>query len=160
MSPKVSAILEATQGEVGVLEGWGGMYMLDLIPAGICGVMPGLAVSDLLARVFELANQGDMGGAYNIHQAVLPQIVFSLQHLELYHHAEKRLLVARGILPEAVVRELSLGLDRHIDNRISFLNEQILSLLDRLGLPRDPTARTVGVSHIELTQDVGHGYES
>ena len=43
MSSKVSSILEATHGGVGVFEGWGGMYMLDLIPAGICGVMPGLA---------------------------------------------------------------------------------------------------------------------
>ena len=30
MSSKVVGILEATSGEVGVLEGWGGMYMLDL----------------------------------------------------------------------------------------------------------------------------------
>ena len=47
MSSKVTAILEATNGEVGVLEGWGGMY----------GVMPGLAVSDLLARVFHFAKK-------------------------------------------------------------------------------------------------------
>ena len=62
MSSKVTAILDATNGEVGVLEGWGGMYMLDLIPAGICGVMPGLAVSDLLAKVFQLADSGRHGG--------------------------------------------------------------------------------------------------
>jgi dihydrodipicolinate synthase/N-acetylneuraminate lyase len=138
MSAKVTAILEATNREVGVLEGWGGMYMLDLIPAGICGVMPGLAVSDLLAKVFQLATKGDVAGAYKIHEAVLPQIVFSLQHMELFHHAEKRLLVARGILQEAVVRQLTLGLDRHTEDRISFLNRQILALLDRIGLPHNP----------------------
>jgi 2-keto-3-deoxy-L-arabinonate dehydratase len=143
MSSKVSAILEATSGEVGVLEGWGGMYMLDLIPAGICGVMPGLAVSDLLARVFHLAKKGDVEGAYKIHEAVLPQIVFSLQHMELFHHAEKRLLVARGILGEAVVRQLTLSLDRHLEDRISFLNGQILALLDRLELPHDPLLPTM-----------------
>ena len=52
MSSKVTAILDATNGEVGVVEGWGGMYMLDLIPAGICGVMPGLAISDCWPRCF------------------------------------------------------------------------------------------------------------
>lgn len=144
MSAKVSAILEATNGGVGVLEGWGGMYMLDLIPAGICGVMPGLAVSDLLTRVFQLATQGNTAGAYEIYEAVLPQIVFSLQHMELFHHAEKRLLVARGILNEAVVRQLTLKLDRHLEDRISFLNGEILALLDRLALPRNPTPTTVG----------------
>ena len=138
MSSRVTEILDATAGEVGVLEGWGGMYMLDLIPAGICGVMPGLAVSDLLAVVFKLATAGDMAGAYKIFESVLPQIVFSLQHMELFHHAEKRLLLARGILQEAVVRQLTLKLDKHIEDRISFLNGQILDLLDRLGLPLNP----------------------
>src|SRR5215467_4250270 len=124
MSSKVVAILEATGGEVGVLEGWGGMYMLDLIPAGICGVMPGLAISDLLVKVFQLAGNNDRAGAHKIHEAVLPQIVLSLQHLELFHHAEKRLLAARGILPEAVVRQLTLRLDHHTEERIAFLNER------------------------------------
>jgi 2-keto-3-deoxy-L-arabinonate dehydratase len=138
MSSKVSAILEATNGEVGVLEGWGGMYMLDLIPAGICGVMPGLAISDLLVKVFQMATNGDTAGAYEVHEAVLPQIVLSLQHMELFHHAEKRLLVARGLLHEAVVRQLTLKLDRPTEDRIAFLNQQILALLDRLELPRNP----------------------
>lgn len=138
MSSKVTDILEATNGEVGVLEGWGGMYMLDLIPAGICGVMPGLAVSDVLAKAFQLATSNDPAGAYKIHEAILPQIVFSLQHMELFHHAEKRLLVARGILPQAVVRPLTLQLDRHTEDRIAFLNRQILALLHQLGLPLNP----------------------
>ena len=139
MSSKVVAILEATGGEVGVLEGWGGMYMLDLIPAGICGVMPGLAISDVLAKVFQLATHNDLVGAYQIHEGALPQISFSLQHIELFHHAEKRLLVARGILPSAAVRPLSLQLDRHTEDRIAFLNERILALLDQLDLPRCPS---------------------
>jgi len=46
---------------------------------------------------------------YGLAASVLPQIVLSLQHMELFHHAEKRLLVARGILLEAVVRQLSLS---------------------------------------------------
>ena len=54
MAAKIEAIRQETGGEVGVLEGWGGMYMLELIPAGISGVMPGLAVADLLARVYRL----------------------------------------------------------------------------------------------------------
>ena len=143
MSAKVTAILDATNG-VGVLEGWGGMYMLDLIPAGICGVMPGLAVSDLLAKVFQLATNGDVAGAYKIHEAVLPQIVLSLQHMELFHHAEKRLLVARGLLHDAVVRELTLRLDRHTEERIAFLNQQVLKLLDQLNLPHNPVLTPAG----------------
>ncbi len=112
--------------------------MLDLIPAGICGVMPGLAVSDLLVKVFQLATNNEMEEAHKIFEGVLPQIVFSLQHLELFHHAEKRLLAARGIVGETVVRQLTLRPDKHLEDRILFLNRQILNLLDRLGLPHNP----------------------
>jgi 2-keto-3-deoxy-L-arabinonate dehydratase len=142
MSAKVASIREATCGEVGVLEGWGGMYLLDLIPAGICGIMPGLAVADLLAVVFQRAVNGDAAQAFDIFQRVLPQIAFSLQHMELFHHAEKRLLCARGVLPQSVVRQLSLELDKYLGDRISFLNDHILALLDQLGLPRNPAVAT------------------
>src|SRR4051812_45014025 len=53
-APKVAAIQKATDNRVGVLEGWGGLYMMELIPAGICGLMPGLGMADLLNRVYFL----------------------------------------------------------------------------------------------------------
>lgn len=140
MASKVEAILQKTSGEVGVLEGWGGMYMLELIPAGICGVMPSLGAADILAYIFRLSEQGRTGEAYEIFQFVLPQIVFSLQNLELLHHAEKLLLVARDIIDEAVVRDASLELHPHDREHILFLNNKILEVLDRLNLLRNPSA--------------------
>ena len=50
MAEKVSRILEATRGEIGVLEGWGGFYMMELIPSGICGIMPGVPLLRVLMR--------------------------------------------------------------------------------------------------------------
>ncbi len=66
MSGKVRAIREATSDQVGVLEGWGGMYMLDLIPAGICGLMPGLGAADLLQTVWTLGTGGRMDDALDL----------------------------------------------------------------------------------------------
>ena len=40
--------------------------------------MPGLAVADILAKVFQLATDGESVRAYEVFQGVLPQIVFSL----------------------------------------------------------------------------------
>ncbi|HUZ47106.1 MAG TPA: dihydrodipicolinate synthase family protein [Terriglobia bacterium] len=140
MASKVEAIVQKTSGEVGVLEGWGGMYMLELIPAGICGVMPSLGAADLLAAVFRFAEQGRKDEAYEIFQSVLPQIVFSLQNLELLHHAEKSLLMARGILSDVVVRDASLELSPNDRQYNFFLNNKILETLDRLNLPRNPGA--------------------
>src|SRR5678810_1221531 len=42
-APKFADIIKSTGGKVGLLEGWGGLYMMELIPIGITGVMPGLA---------------------------------------------------------------------------------------------------------------------
>lgn len=136
MAARVKAILDATSGEVGVLEGWGGMYLLELAPAGISGVMPSLSLADLLARVFRLARSGNRQEAYQIFAGTLPQIVFSLQNMELYHHAEKRLLAARGIIRDPWVRDLRLELDPLDAEHIDFINANILALLDRLEMPR------------------------
>lgn len=101
MSGKVRAIREATLDQVGVLEGWGGMYVLDLIPAGICGLMPGLGAADLLQTVWTLGTGGRMDDALDLFEKVLPQLVFSLQNMELFLCLEKRLLAARGVLAES-----------------------------------------------------------
>ncbi|HXX24202.1 MAG TPA: dihydrodipicolinate synthase family protein [Terriglobia bacterium] len=138
MAARIASILDATSGEVGVLEGWGGMYLLELVAAGICGVMPSLSLADLLARIFRLAKRGHQQEAYEVFTGTLPQIVFSLQNMEIYHHAEKRLLAARGIINEISVREPRLGLSPLDAAHIDFLNANILALLDRLKMPRFP----------------------
>jgi 4-hydroxy-tetrahydrodipicolinate synthase len=78
--------------------------------------------------------------APNIFQGVLPQIVFSLQNMQLYHYAEKRLLAARGIISECVVRDLRMDLAAHDAEYIDFLNANILVLLDRLNMLRCPAS--------------------
>ena len=141
MAAKVEAIRRETEDEVGVIEGWGGMYILELRDAGICGVMPGLALTDLLARVYRLSSDGEMEEAYEIFQGVLPQILYSLQTFEMFHHAEKLLLQARGVLRHAHVREARLDILPNELKHVQFLNGRILALLDRLKMPANPALR-------------------
>jgi 4-hydroxy-tetrahydrodipicolinate synthase len=138
MAAKVERIIDETGGGVGVLEGWGGMYLLELLPAGIAGVVSGLAIADLLARVYCLGRTGHSDEAFYIFQGVLPQVVYSLQNLELFHHAEKSLLKARGVLANANVREARLHLYPGEEAHLAFLNRKVLELLDELGLPHNP----------------------
>jgi 4-hydroxy-tetrahydrodipicolinate synthase len=126
MAAKVAAVRAATRNRVGVLEGWGGMYMLDLIPAGICGVMPGLGVADLLQRAFLHRKAGRNARAFTLFESVLPQIVFSLQNMEFYHFAEKRLLMARGVLEHQRTRGLRYTPDRFAVRYLDELNTRIL----------------------------------
>ncbi|MGV3724515.1 MAG: dihydrodipicolinate synthase family protein [Actinomycetota bacterium] len=129
MAPRIRAIHEATGGQVGVLEGWGGMYTLELMAAGICGVMPGTATLTPLNRVFWSLKRGNPDAAYEAFQAVLPLIVFELQHMELFLHVEKRILKKLGVIKSAHVRETTIQLDPDTDRHAEWLIERLLPLL-------------------------------
>ena len=131
---KVAAMVEATAGEVGVLTGWGGLYMLELIPAGICGLMPGLGLADLLNRIFWLAKEGDTDQAFHFFEKITPLLFFSLQHLELYHYCEKRLLQARGWLEDARCREAAYQPDAFTREHFERLLQRALRTLEEAGL--------------------------
>ncbi|MCZ2150918.1 MAG: dihydrodipicolinate synthase family protein [Bryobacterales bacterium] len=132
MAVKVAAIREATDGGLGVLEGWGGMYTLELAPVGIAGVVPGLALTDLLGRVFRLARQGRGEEARPLFEGILPQILYSLQNMELFHYAEKQLLKARGVLRNTTVRKAALTPGPHEQEYIARLNTRVLELVQTL----------------------------
>lgn len=134
MGAKVQSIRKATREQVDIFEGWGGMYLFELMPYGISGAVPGLAMCDLFRLVFELLCNGSPERAMHIYHSMLPQIVFCLQNMELYHHCEKRLLRARGLLEVTAVRHPRYCLDHHTESHIDFLNDVILSELDRQSL--------------------------
>jgi 4-hydroxy-tetrahydrodipicolinate synthase len=129
-APKFEEIIKATNGEIGVLEGWGGLYLLELIPVGITGVMPGLAVSDILHKIFTLRKDGEHAKAFEIFERVMPQIFFSLQNMELFHYAEKELLMARGIMKNSIARKAAYIPDASSIAYIKELNERILQLVE------------------------------
>ena len=134
MGPKIRAIRKATGGAVGVLEGWGGMYMIELAQDGVAGVMPGLAMCDLFVRVFERIESGDLHGAASIHRSMLPQIGLALQSMEVFHHCEKRLLAARGLMQSVVVRDPAVEIDEHLAAHIDLVNRLVLEEVERNGL--------------------------
>jgi dihydrodipicolinate synthase/N-acetylneuraminate lyase len=129
MGPRVRAILEATAGQVGVLEGWGGMYMMELIPCGICGVMPGVPLLRVLREVYRKQKSGLSEEAYAAFQSVLPFIVFTLQNMEVFLNVEKRLLRAMRLIETAHVREATVQLDADTLEYADWLIAQMLPLV-------------------------------
>lgn len=134
MSGKIRAIIAATEGRIGVLEGWGGMFMLELMPAGICGLMPGLGASDLLNQIWTRYHAGQQQAALELFQVVLPQVVFALQSSELFNWIEKRLLRARGVLNDdnIHVRSATWTPDEATLRYGDWLNEQVVAAAKRL----------------------------
>lgn len=132
MGAKVTAIREATGDAVGVLEGWGGLYMLELLPYGICGVMPGLGVADVLAHIWRRGQAGQLDEAMDAFAGVVPQLVFSLQNMELFHHVEKRLLAKRGVLDDTTVRQATYTPDPELLAYADRLNERVVQAATRI----------------------------
>ena len=130
MAAKVLAVREATSDHVGVLEGWGGMYLIELIEPGICGFMPGLAMADLFQAIWQKAQGGAMGDALDLFAKLLPQIVYSLQSMELFLWMEKDLLARRGIIPasSAHVRSATWTPDQQSWRHAQLLNQRVADL--------------------------------
>jgi dihydrodipicolinate synthase/N-acetylneuraminate lyase len=133
MGPKVRAIRARCGDAVGVLEGWGGEYMLELLPAGIVGVMPGLALVDVLQHVWDLGRAGRLTEAYEHFARVHPWIAYSLQSMESYNYLEKDLLIRRGLLRVSHPRHPRMELDPDTTSYARFLMDRALDAVARLG---------------------------
>jgi 4-hydroxy-tetrahydrodipicolinate synthase len=103
--------------------------MMELIPIGISGVMPGLAVSDILQKIFRLRKSGENQKAFELFERVMPQIFFSLQNMELFHYMEKELLIERGVLTNSVVRSARYIPDASTKRYVKELNNRILEIV-------------------------------
>jgi 4-hydroxy-tetrahydrodipicolinate synthase len=131
MGGKIRRIRAACGDQVSVLEGWGGEYMLELIPAGLAGIMPGLALIDVLDRVWTLAQAGDRAAAYDLFARIHPWIAFTLLSVESLNYLEKTLLVRRGVLATSHVRRPTITLDPDSRTYADFLIERALQTIER-----------------------------
>ena len=128
---KLVRIRDAVGDAVGVLEGWGGYYMLEAIPLGIVGIMPGVPYADLLDLVFRAREAGEDDRAYDLFGALLPMICFTLQELELFLEVEKRILVRRGLFRSPRVRSLAYTPSPDILRHTEFMIGQLVRVLER-----------------------------
>jgi 4-hydroxy-tetrahydrodipicolinate synthase len=131
---KIKQILARTDGAVNVLSGWGGYFLLETVHAGACGIMPGVAICDLLDRAFHLRQAGTEPAAYELFAKALPYVAFKLQNFELLLHLEKQILVRRGIIRHAVVRSLSYTPPPEIAHHVEYVIGNALRVLKEEGL--------------------------
>ena len=125
MVDRLIAIRSAAAGRIGILEGWGGLYMLEGIAAGIDGIMPGAAIADLLDSVFANASSQRRERAHDLFGALLPYVSFGLQDFELFLQIEKRTLARRGLIASPTVRALTRTPSPAMLTHIDFLIDQV-----------------------------------
>jgi dihydrodipicolinate synthase/N-acetylneuraminate lyase len=131
LGPLIRAIAREVGDEVGVFLGWGGMFVPELQPTGACGVMPGLALADVFVRMWRLGCEAKWSEANALFAQMAPYIQFSLQTFEQFHHAEKQLLVARGLLTSAFVRPVTVDLNDDAVRYLATLIGQLRPLFTR-----------------------------
>lgn len=91
----VRAVLEATEGRLAVLNGRGGLEMVDNLRAGAVGMVPAPDCFDGLVRSFEAWRAGDVAGAEAAYASVLPAIVFAMQGVDHLICYGKRIVAGR-----------------------------------------------------------------
>ena len=103
--------------------------MLEAVPGGAIGIMPGVPIADLLQAVFEYLQSGQGQSAYKTFASVLPYIAFTLQNFELFLQMEKQLLVRRNIFRSAICRSATWNPDDDITKHISVLIDHVMQTL-------------------------------
>lgn len=141
LGEKVRLIRQATLDQVNVIEGWGGLYLLELLPAGISGIMPGTGLADVFVKIFNRA-QTDLAGAFDDMAPFVPYLSFCLQNMEHFHHVEKALLARRGILTQPHIREITVRPDSTALAYLELLLDRTCHQIEKLGLPVKPLDST------------------
>jgi dihydrodipicolinate synthase/N-acetylneuraminate lyase len=90
---------------IGVFTGSAGLNLLDDLRVGAVGNIPGTEIADLLVLVHRHRRQGQAAAAEALFRRLLPYLVFSLQDIDHYNACTKEILVRRGILPRAGLRQ-------------------------------------------------------
>ena len=134
IGPLIKSIMESTQEKVKVFSGWGGCYMMEQVAAGIAGIMPGIPLADYFVKVWHHVSLGNRQEAMKMFAGISPYLSFSLQNLEMFHHAEKRLAVRRNILRSSVVRRVTVDLDSYQEKYLELLLDQTCDALEQYGL--------------------------
>jgi dihydrodipicolinate synthase/N-acetylneuraminate lyase len=103
IGPKLTQLMAATDGKARVLEGNGGMYLVDSFRRGAIGTMPAGDLVWALVPLWRALTAGDFDRAYRI-SAPLTQLVSLQTSLDSFVAVEKHLLVRQGIFPNAAMR--------------------------------------------------------
>ncbi|RJT45426.1 dihydrodipicolinate synthase family protein [Rahnella woolbedingensis] len=84
--------------QASVLNGYAGLYMLEMLAAGGKGVMPGCSFSEIYVQIYHLWQTGKQQEAQALHGKLLPWIRRWMTHCEYIIQVEKTILYKRGII--------------------------------------------------------------
>lgn len=108
--PKITAVLKQVGPSLRVFGGLGGLKMVEELDRGSSGTMTGFAYPEVLVRVFQLHQSGQIEEAREVFNAFLPLILFESQPL-ISLKVRKRLYTMRGLIAADYARGPAPTLD-------------------------------------------------
>ena len=129
IGPRLSLFMEATDGKARVLEGSGGLALIDTYDRGVIGTMPGADTAWALIAIWSALNANDRHRAESISGPLANLI--ALEHsLDSYLAVEKYLMAKQGIFPTEKCREpvgyrLDLPTKTRIDTIFTSLHKSV-----------------------------------
>jgi 4-hydroxy-tetrahydrodipicolinate synthase len=103
IGPRLSALRDATAGKARVLEGTGGMALVDSFRRGVIGTIPGADLVEGIVALWQALEAEDEGRAYRLSLPISALLTLQTS-LDAFLAVEKYLLVKQGIFASALVR--------------------------------------------------------
>ncbi|MFM7843492.1 MAG: dihydrodipicolinate synthase family protein, partial [Planctomycetota bacterium] len=134
IGPNLTALRIASGGRARVLEGSGGILLIDSFRRGIAGTMPGMEFLDGIVAVWRALQAGDEARAYRVYFPICALVALQMQAgLDGFLAIEKYLLHRRGLFAtERRRRPNAWNLDeetRHEVDRLFALLQETLATL-------------------------------
>lgn len=132
VSQTMSQLRAATGGQARVLEGTGGMYLIDSYRRGAVGTMPAGDLVWALVPLWQALTKGDFDYAYRIGGPLAEIVSLQTSSLDMYVEIEKYLLVRQRVFTSDAVRgPIAIGVDKdtyaEIDRLIDLLHDAVAS---------------------------------
>jgi 4-hydroxy-tetrahydrodipicolinate synthase len=123
--PKVTAVVKATGGKMGVFGGLGGAFLFEELQRGAVGTMTGFAYPEVLVAVHKYLASGDTERARAVFYKWLPLIRYE-NSAGIGLSIRKHIMMRRGLLDAANVRKPTPAIDQESVKEL----EDLLGALD------------------------------
>lgn len=130
IGPNLSRLRDASEGRARILEGSGGIFLIDSYRRGIVGTIPGMEFLPGIVALWKALERGDETSAYRIYLPICAMVALQLQAgLDGFLAIEKYLMVNRGLFTTETRRTpWAWQLDTETKNEL----HRLLDLLDHV----------------------------